>query len=359
MKTAIVFALAAGKLAAAHATFQSFVIDGKDQGQHTAVRTPSNANNPILDVTSSSMSCNGGTKAADTLEVAAGSEIGLQWHHNDGASTTGDNDEPIAASHKGPVIVYIAPAESNGEGDVWVKIQQDGLTGTTWGVDNFITNKGLVNVKIPELAAGEYLIRPEIIALHEASAQGKAQFYNGCGQIKVTGSGSASLPSGVAFPGAYSATDPGVLCNIYGGEVKCTASGSAGYDVPGPEVWDGASSGSGSGSGSAPASSATPTTTAAASLAPVSSAPAATSSATAAAAPTIGSGYDTGSSTTQPAAQPTATAETGSGSGSRSTLPEQFTISEFISWLETKTGSANAKRFAAAFARRAHPRDFA
>lgn len=267
------------------------------------------------------------------------------------------------------MIVYIAPAESNGEGDVWVKIQQDGLTGTTWGVDNFITNKGLVNVKVPDLAAGEYLIRPEIIALHEGSAEGKAQFYNGCGQIKVTGSGSASLPSGVAFPGAYSASDPGVLCNIYGGEVKCTASGSAGYDVPGPKVWDGASSGSAP--APAPASSAAPIASVTASAAPVSSAPAATSApaapvssapaatAPAAPAPTIGSGYETAPSATQPAAQPTATTEAGSGSDSGSTLPEQFTISEFISWLETKTGSATAKRFARAFARRAHPRDFA
>jgi cellulase len=80
MRTAIAFALAAGKLAAAHTTFQSFVIDGQDRGHHTAVRTPSNGNNPILDVTSTAMTCNGGTKAADTIEVAAGSEIGLQWY---------------------------------------------------------------------------------------------------------------------------------------------------------------------------------------------------------------------------------------------------------------------------------------
>lgn len=355
MKTAIAFALAAGKLAAAHATFQSIVLDGKDQGGK-AVQTPSNGNNPILDVTSKSMICNGGTKAADTLEVAAGSQLGLQWHHNQGPNPS-DSDEPIAPSHKGPVMVYIAPAESNGEGDVWVKLQEDGFSGGKWGVDNFIANKGLINVKLPNLAAGDYLIRPELIGLHEASAEGKAQFYNGCGQIKVTGSGSVSLPSGVDMTKAYSATDPGVKCNIYG-DVKCTKSGSAGYDVPGPAVWDGASGGSGSGSGSAPASSApassaAPTATAAASSAPASSAPAATP------APTMGSGYDTPSAT-QPAAQPTPTAaENNQGSGSGSTLPETFTISEFIKWLETKTGSATAKRFARAFAGRAHARDFA
>ncbi|KAF1358511.1 hypothetical protein EJ07DRAFT_78808, partial [Lizonia empirigonia] len=82
MKYSYAFALVAAQLASAHTTFQSFVIDGKDQGQHFAVRTPSNGNSPILDVTSSLMNCNGGSKAADTLEVAAGSEITFQWHHN-------------------------------------------------------------------------------------------------------------------------------------------------------------------------------------------------------------------------------------------------------------------------------------
>ena len=69
-KTAII--LAAANLAAAHTTFQSFVIDGKDQGQHFAVQTPSNGNNPILDVTSTAMICNGGKATSDQVEVAAG-----------------------------------------------------------------------------------------------------------------------------------------------------------------------------------------------------------------------------------------------------------------------------------------------
>ena len=82
MKYSYAFAVAAAQLASAHTTFQSIVIDGKDQGQHVGVRTPSNGNNPILDVTSTAMICNGGAPAADTVEVAAGSEITFQWHHN-------------------------------------------------------------------------------------------------------------------------------------------------------------------------------------------------------------------------------------------------------------------------------------
>jgi lytic cellulose monooxygenase (C1-hydroxylating) len=73
----------------------------------------------------------------------------------------------------------MAPADSNGEGAVWTKIYEDGLSNGEWAVDKFIANKGLIEVTLPDLADGEYLIRPEIIALHEASQEGKAQFYNG------------------------------------------------------------------------------------------------------------------------------------------------------------------------------------
>jgi cellulase len=99
MKTSAVFALAAAQLVAGHATFQSFVIGGKDQGQHFAVQTPSNGNNPIKDVTSPSMVCNGGKATSDFVTVAAGSDITMQWHHNElnGQFPTGDSDEPIAS----------------------------------------------------------------------------------------------------------------------------------------------------------------------------------------------------------------------------------------------------------------------
>lgn len=202
MKTSAAFALAAAKLIAAHTTFQSF--EGEEH--HYAVQTPSNGKNPIYDVTSDAMICNGGSAiSGEFVSVKAGSSIGLQWHHNDGASTEGDADEPIASSHKGPVMVYIAKAEGNGVGPVWTKIYEDGLTNGVWGVDNFISSGGLITVDIPDLVDGNYLIRPEMIGLHEASRDQGAQFYNGCGQIKVTG-GSTELPSsGTDMTKAYSA----------------------------------------------------------------------------------------------------------------------------------------------------------
>jgi hypothetical protein len=91
MRTSVAFALAAAKLVAGHTTFQSFVIDGKDVTK--GVQVPSNGNNPILDVTSTAMICNGGKASTDFVDVTAGSDITFQWHHNNPATIQGDADE--------------------------------------------------------------------------------------------------------------------------------------------------------------------------------------------------------------------------------------------------------------------------
>jgi hypothetical protein len=74
-----------------------------------------------------------------------------------------------------------------------------------------------VSVTIPRcLQDGDYLLRAEHIALHSAGSAGGAQFYISCAQIKVSGgTGSWSPRNRVAFPGAYRATDPGIMINIY------------------------------------------------------------------------------------------------------------------------------------------------
>ncbi|KAL5382014.1 hypothetical protein PMIN06_010794 [Paraphaeosphaeria minitans] len=231
MKTTMFLALAAiGKLAAAHATFQEMLVNGKSQGS-TGVRGTSNQNNPIYstadELASDMIICKGGSKVAGSVSVASGDKLTLQWHHNNPMSS-GDGDEPIALSHKGPIIVWVAKAETEGKGNAWVKIQESGLSGGTWAVDTFRSNAGKIDVTVPDLAAGDYLIRSEIIALHEADRAGKAQFYNGCGQIKVTSSGTKSITSGVNMQSVYKTDDAGVLFNIYGGATT--------YKVPGPAV---------------------------------------------------------------------------------------------------------------------------
>ncbi|RPA99605.1 hypothetical protein L873DRAFT_1789540 [Choiromyces venosus 120613-1] len=123
------------------------------------------------------------------------------------------------------------------KGDKWFKIYQNGM-----------------EVTIPaDIAPGDYLLRAEVTAPHVASSVGEAQFYISFFQLRVTGGGSAN-PAGVSFPGAYSASDPGILFNLYNNPTS--------YTVPG-------SAGGGGGSGSTP----TPTTTAPSS--PTTSAPAA------------------------------------------------------------------------------------
>lgn len=112
------------------------------------------------------------------------------------------------------------------------------------------------------VAPGQYLMRVELLALHSASSEGQAQFYQSCAQIKVTGSGSYSPASSaqIAFPGGYSATDAGILANIYDTSIYTS------YKAPGPAVIS-------CGAGSAPASSAVASSVAASSKPASSAAP--------------------------------------------------------------------------------------
>lgn len=81
---------------------------------------------------------------------------------------------------------------------------------------NFEIGKTTVSFTIPpSTPSGDYLFRVEHIGLHSASAAGGAQFYISCAQITVTGGGSGTPGPLVAFPGAYKATDPGLMINIY------------------------------------------------------------------------------------------------------------------------------------------------
>lgn len=93
-------------------------------------------------------------------------------------------------------------------------------------------DKGSVSVTIPKATpTGDYLLRIEHIALHQASNTNGAQFYISCAQIRVTNGGNGTPGPLVSFPGAYKATDPGIKVNIY--------SGATNYKAPGPAVWTG------------------------------------------------------------------------------------------------------------------------
>ncbi|KZM22603.1 Lytic cellulose monooxygenase (C1-hydroxylating) [Ascochyta rabiei] len=256
--SAVLAVAAASQLASAHTTVWNILVNGKDAGvgnsQGGYIDSPPN-NNPVTDVTSSAMTCNvAGVKAAKSIAVKGGDKIAFQWHHDSNQAS----DDIIASSHKGPIMVYASKAGSSYS---WTKIWEDGYTDGKWAVDKLIAGSytgkaGQHDLTLPNLAPGEYVLRPEINALHEGDRQGGAQFYMECVHIKVEGSGTAVLPAGVSFPGAYKATDPGVLFNIY--------SGFTSYTAPGPKVWNGASSGSAPAAPAptkAPAATAKPTAT--------------------------------------------------------------------------------------------------
>ncbi|KAF1839685.1 hypothetical protein BDW02DRAFT_563739 [Decorospora gaudefroyi] len=234
---ASIFALAVAsgaQLAAAHTTVYNILVNGKDQGlgnvQGGYIDSPPN-NNPVVDVTSKAMECNvANIKASRSVAVNGGDEITVEWHHNSNAAS----DDIIDGSHKGPITVYLSKA---GATKSWTKIAEDGWDGKSWAVDKLIAGSytgkpGQHKFKLPKVAPGEYIIRPEIIALHEGDRVAGAQFYQECIHVKVGGSGTTALPAGVPIPGYLSANTPGVLFNIYGG--------FSSYPIPGPKLWNGA-----------------------------------------------------------------------------------------------------------------------
>ncbi|KAK4156284.1 glycoside hydrolase [Chaetomidium leptoderma] len=242
MKFSTVSLLASALSVEAHCIFQKLSVNGQENGQLTGLRSPNN-NNPVQDVSSSNMICGQpGSTSQTVINVKAGDKIGSYFQHViGGAQFPGDPDNPIAPSHKGPVMAYLAKvdnaASASQSGLKWFKIWQDEFnTGSrVWGVDNMIKNNGWVYFNMPQcIAAGQYLLRVEILALHSASKQGQAQFYQGCAQINVSGSGSFSPSQTVSFPGAYSASDPSILVSIYGSTGKPDNDGKA-YSAPGPK----------------------------------------------------------------------------------------------------------------------------
>ena len=172
------------------------------------------------------------TNAGGHAVVAAGDKIFIQW-------------DTWPDSHHGPVIDYLANCGSAGCETVdkttleFFKIDEVGLIdGTTapgvWGSDQLIANGNAWLVQIPStIAPGNYVLRHEIIALHSANNLNGAQNYPQCFNLQITGAGTAT-PQGTLGTKLYTATDAGILANIYNPPLT--------YTIPGPALIAGASS---------------------------------------------------------------------------------------------------------------------
>ncbi|KAK1979549.1 family 61 glycosyl hydrolase [Colletotrichum cereale] len=212
--SAVLVALAAAS-AEAHYTFGRLVYGGTTYPEWQAVRKTLNfySNGPTDGVSSTQIRCyeadakDRGT--VQTVPVTAGSTIGFAANSNVG--------------HPGPMSFWMAKVPAgqtaatwDGSGAVWFKISHEQPKFTNNGPEWSSLNALVVSAKIPScLASGEYLVRVEHLALHSAGDVGGAQFYLSCAQVSLSGGGSTT-PSGlVSFPGAYKATDPGILFKLY------------------------------------------------------------------------------------------------------------------------------------------------
>jgi len=227
-----------------HGYFSSLTIDGTvlREGDCTRPHPDNDYDYPISQVQrtnglqSADMTCGwlpaASQKANRKCPVNPGSKMVYQFHYEMGLGAS--DTYIIAPDHRGPCIVYMAKSET-GSGPVWFKVFEDGYNQQTkqWCVDKLRAGLGKLNWTIPaDLAPGNYLVRAEIIALHEGFELYGAQPYVGCAEVTVGGSqsGTPSSSQMVAFPGAYTATDAGILFDIY-------TSKNPAYPIPGPKLY--------------------------------------------------------------------------------------------------------------------------
>lgn len=246
---------ALASMVSAHAAMFGVSVNGKDQGdgKDKYIRFPTPFaenctkdepgvpgkcfNDPVRDFKSPAIVCNtnGGNAVPSFVTAKAGDTLSFRWHLFDPKNL---NEEVLNPNHKGAILTYIAPfTKSNGVGPIWSKFAQDGFDGE-WATTKMIANGGEVKVSLPKsLAAGQYLIRQELLALHQADFRcddpnnpGRgAESYPSCIQIEVTGSGDAVPDQNFDFNKGYTCGTPGLFFNIYVPFDK--------YIFPGPPVW--------------------------------------------------------------------------------------------------------------------------
>ncbi|KAJ1822269.1 hypothetical protein LPJ56_000902 [Coemansia sp. RSA 2599] len=241
--SALAFAATLASSVNAHTYLSKLNIAGTQYDEGVCIRPyPANRNFPVKDPNSTDLTCGFGgvsSAASKNCPVNAGDKVTVEWHHdNDSAA-----DDIIDVSHLGPCLVYMAPLSSNGAGDVWFKIFEDGYDAASgkWCVNKIRENGGKLDITIPsDIKAGDYLLRTEVIALHESDTDYAAnpargsQYYPNCAQVSVAGDGKA-VPKGYAIPGIYKTNEPGIVFNLY--------SSYSSYPIPGPPVYVAGSAG--------------------------------------------------------------------------------------------------------------------
>ena len=201
--------------------------------RHSNGYLPMVFNDEILN--STSLRCNEDAISTDTkiLTVNAGDKITFMLDNYYG--------EPNHINHPGPQTVYMsrAPpgsiASYDGSGD-WFKVYESGLCLPSPDTDDVehnwcLENRTSIEFTIPQnLPAGEYLARPESLALHYAYKH-VVQVFTSCAQLRVISNGTGTPGPLVKIPGHYARTEPGLSFDIRHPAANTT------YVMPGPKVW--------------------------------------------------------------------------------------------------------------------------
>ena len=239
LSKSVLAALGLPQLVAGHTLFTNFFVDGVDQGNATCVRmpiTPNNATFPINNLLGDEMACgyNGERGVARVCSANAGSTLTFEWR----AIPDNSAAESIDISHKGPCAVYLKQVDSaihdEGVGDGWFKIWDDGYDETAgkWCTEKLRDNNGHFSIQLPSgLAGGYYLVRPELLALHQADkTPSNPQFYVGCAQLFLNSTGTGKPSSTVSIPNYVQPMSPPVHFDIW------TTPLALPYPMPGPDV---------------------------------------------------------------------------------------------------------------------------
>lgn len=233
--------------AAAHGAVTSYNIAGTEYPGYQGFSPGNTPNviqwqwpdyNPTLSATDSKLRCNGGRSATLSATAKPGDTITAtwqQWTHS-----------------QGPVLVWMykcsgAFSACDGSGSEWFKIDEGGFHGdgvtvfldsetpSGWDIAKLVGGNKKWSSTIPAgLAPGNYLVRHELIALHQAK---NPQWYAECAQIVVSGSGTAQPDSSfkASIPGYAKQTDSNIQVPINDHTIPQT------YTVPGPPVYRGSS----------------------------------------------------------------------------------------------------------------------
>jgi len=236
------------------------------------------------------MSCEGSynSPAPDVLSVQAGDVVQVFWEGATGELLNKPGTGGLTAYNPwvhamGPVQDYITSCNGdcssfNSQNAGWTKIAGSGIDMSTsissdlratmkgkpeeyyptsgnglWAMAKLVQDGSKWDITVPSsLKNGQYILRHELSAVHNPKQSGDAttgpQLYISCIQIEVTNGGSTSLPAGTKASDLYDPNGDFANFNVYSDDVSS-------FKLPGPAVWDGASSSTASSSNPSPSSS--------------------------------------------------------------------------------------------------------